>query len=516
MKKLFLSFISSIFFFFCAVTFSVMAYKVYSLNFPLSQTEENTLWQYETKIRFNADGGPQKVRAWIPRNTERFVINDEDFFSGDFGLNVAKIDIGNRSEWSKRDAKGWQTLFYRALIEPVEVDLGSMNLGQPIVEDPVFTNIEGEVATMVIQRAKKTSADHESLVLQLIGALNDRNSMDNLSVLLPAGRESAMPVLIRLLAKENIPARIANGVFLKDGSEGNIESWLEVFHDDQWQLFDTESEQVIPKNEALVIWNGFEQFVTVNNRANNIDVNISLKPRNENLLDFFQLRKNESKHWLIDYSFFSLPLSIQNDFKILVTIPIGVLLLVVLRNLIGIKTFGTFLPILIALSFRETGLIAGILMFTLVVALGLLTRQLLDRLNLLMIPRVGSILIVVLLFMVTIAMLSFKLGIDIGLSVTLFPMVILAIMIERMSILWDERGPFEVFKQAIGTVMVAALGFWIMNLPALQHILFVFPELLLVILGLTMVMGRYTGFKLTELFRFRAIIDSAMTKRNQV
>ena len=196
------------------------------------------------------------------------------------------------------------------------------------------------------------------------------------------------------------------------------------------------------------------------------------------------------------------------------TIPIGVLLLVILRNIIGIKTFGTFLPILVSLSFRDTGLVAGIILFTLVVVLGLLTRQLLDRLNLLMIPRVGSILVVVLLFMVTIAMLSFKLGIDIGLSVTLFPMVILAIMIERMSILWDERGPFEVFKQAMGTVMVAALGFWIMNLPTLQHILFVFPELLLVVLGFTMVMGRYTGYKLTELFRFRAIIDSAMTRRN--
>lgn len=491
-----------------------MAIKVLYLNFPLTQAEESTLWQYETKIRFKATGGPQKVRAWIPRNTQRFVINDEDFFSGDFGLNVAKTNLGNRAEWSIRSSAGWHTLFYRALIEPIDFDLGASNLGTPIVEEPVFTNIEGEVASMVIEHAKQTSADHESLVLQLIGALNDRNSMDNLSVLLPAGKESAMPVLIRLLAKEKIAARVANGVFLKDGSEGTIESWLEVYNGEQWQLFNTLTEQVIPKNEALVIWNGFEQFASVNSSANNIDVSISLEPRNENLLEFFQLRKNESNHWLINYSFFSLPLSIQQDFKILVTIPIGVLLLVLLRNLIGIKTFGTFLPILIALSFKETGLVAGVLLFTLVVVLGLLTRQLLDRLNLLMIPRVGSILIVVLLFMITIAMLSFKLGIDVGLSVTLFPMVILAIMIERMSILWDERGPFEVFKQGIGTIVVASLGFWIMNLAALQHILFVFPELLLVVLGITMVMGRYTGFKLTELFRFRAIINSDMTKRN--
>ena len=490
-----------------------MSYKVYCLNFPLTKNEENTLWQFETKIRFQADGGPQKVSAWVPRDTERFVINDEDFFSSDFGLTVAKTDSGNRAEWSIRSAGGWQTLFYRALIEPVEIDLGSMESTTPPIEEPVFTAIEGKVASMVIQQAKRTSADHESFVLQLIGSLNDRDSMDNLSVLLPAGQDSAMPVLIRLLADQNIPARVANGVFLSVGSSGSIHSWLQVFDGKQWQLFDAKSEQIIRNDEALVIWTGTNEYASVNNRAS-MDASISLTPRNENLLEFFQLRKNESKHWLIDYSFFSLPLSIQQDFKVLVTIPIGVLLLVILRNLIGIKTFGTFLPILVAISFRETGLVAGVFLFTLVVVLGLLTRQLLDRLNLLMIPRVGSILIVVLLFMVTIAMLSFKLGISVGLSVTLFPMVILAIMIERMSILWDERGPFEVFKQGLGTIMVAALGFWIMNTPELQHILFVFPELLLIVLGLTMVMGRYTGFKLTELFRFRAIIDSEMTKRN--
>lgn len=492
-----------------------MAYKIFYLNFPVTPSQENTLWQYETKIRYNATGGPQKVRAWLPKDTERFIINDQDFFSGDYGLTVAKLNSGNRAEWSIRSAKGWQTFFYRSLIEPVEIDLGhTEDTDSPLVEKPVFTSIEGEVANMVISQAEKSSADHESLVLQLIATLNDRNSMDNLSVLLPSGKDSVLPVLVRLLGQQDIPAKLANGVYLREGTEGSIQTWLQVFNGKKWQLFDPLTEQLIPNDQALVIWNGFDQFVTVNNRANNIDVKVILKPRDQNLLNFFQLRKNESNHWLIDYSFFSLPLSIQNDFKVLVSIPIGVLLLVILRNIIGIKTFGTFLPILVALSFRETGLVSGILLFTLVVALGLLTRQLLDRLNLLMIPRVGSILIVVLLFMVTIAMLSFKLGIDVGLSVTLFPMVILAIMIERMSILWDERGPFEVFKQAIGTIMVAALGFWLMNLEVVQHVLFVFPELLLVILGVTMVMGRYTGFKFTELFRFRALIDNEMTRRN--
>jgi hypothetical protein len=39
----------------------------------------------------------------------------------------------------------------------------------------------------------------------------------------------------------------------------------------------------------------------------------------------------------------------------------------------------------------------------------------------------------------------------------------------------------------------------------LEHLIFVFPELLLVLLAVTLVLGRYSGYRLTELFRFRAL-----------
>ena len=37
----------------------------------------------------------------------------------------------------------------------------------------------------------------------------------------------------------------------------------------------------------------------------------------------------------------------------------------------------------------------------------------------------------------------------------------------------------------------------------LSYLMFVFPELLLVILGVCLIMGRYTGYRLSELIRFR-------------
>ncbi len=495
------------------VALSVMSYKIYCLNFPLTPNSQNTLWQLETEMRFKANGSPVKVNLWLPKNTERFVVNDEDFFSGEYGLSILNKQQDRQASWSIREANGWQTLFYRALIEPVEIDLGTMDQSELRIDKPVFSELERNVASEVLAKATRLSADHESFVIQLFDAIGQRDSNGNLSVLLPNSRmESILPLMIRLLAWRDIPARVANGVLLKKDGNGQLRSWLQVYDGEQWQLFDQYTLQTAPQDEVLVIWTGLEPNIELSG-GSALTVTQSLTGQDENMLEFFQLRKNEAKHWMIDYSFFSLPLSIQSDFRILLTIPIGVFLLVILRNLIGVQTFGTFMPVLIALSFRETGLQAGIIMFSMIVLLGLLTRLILDKLKLLLIPRVGSILIVVLLFMITISVLSYKLGIDIGLSVTLFPMVILAIMIERMSIVWDERGPLDVFKQGMGTLVVAAMAYYIMNIPIVQHIVFVFPELLLIILAGTMLMGRYTGFKLTELFRFRAFVDSEATRR---
>jgi hypothetical protein len=110
---------------------------------------------------------------------------------------------------------------------------------------------------------------------------------------------------------------------------------------------------------------------------------------------------------------------------------------------------------------------------------------------------------VLIIFVLTV--LFHRLGFTQGLSLGLFPIVILTMTIERMSIVWEENGPREALQQAAGSLVVGALTYLVMNLPQLEHLLFVFPELLLVVLAATLLLGRYSGYRLTELRRFRAL-----------
>ena len=163
------------------------------------------------------------------------------------------------------------------------------------------------------------------------------------------------------------------------------------------------------------------------------------------------------------------------------------------------------MPILIAMAFRETQLFWGVIMFSMIVSIGLMIRFYLEKLMLLLIPRLASVLVIVVILMLLISLITNQLGIERLLSISLFPMVILAMTIERMSIIWEENGAREAILQGIGSLFVACLGYVVMTNENLMYLIFVFPELLLVVLGLCLWMGSYTGYRLVELVRFKGM-----------
>lgn len=113
------------------------------------------------------------------------------------------------------------------------------------------------------------------------------------------------------------------------------------------------------------------------------------------------------------------------------------------------------------------------------------------------------------LLMLALSILSHRLGIEHGLAIALFPMVILAMTIERMSIIWEEHGAGDAIRQGIGSLMVAVASYLLMINPYIEHLIFVFPELLLIVLATTLLLGRYTGYRLSELLRFRVLAGRA-------
>ena len=182
--------------------------------------------------------------------------------------------------------------------------------------------------------------------------------------------------------------------------------------------------------------------------------------------------------------------------------------MVFLRNIIGLSMLGTFMPVLLALSFLEIPLAPALCMFALLLGAGLSFRFFLSRLNLLVVPRVAACVVVVSLLMIVFGLFSWRMGVTLGLQVTVFPMVVLAWTIERMSILWDEEGSVAALVQAGGSLVAAIVAYLVMRFYVVDYWAQYFPELLLILLAAIILIGRYTGYRLSELIRFKSFPKS--------
>ena len=486
-----------------AAGLSLSWYKWQVLKIPLTPGEHTAVWTVEARASFSANG-KVKARLRLPGETPGFEVIDEDFVSRDFGLAVETDEQGRVAHWSVRRARGLQSLYYRISLNPRQ-DVVTRHEGEfpGFPAKPDYPELYRPAIESLLSEVRAQSADIASFTRQLIHKLNEANSNPAVNLLRGEADTEAEWVrqLVYVLAGARIPARVVYGLPLRHGVlEARLQPWLEVHNEFEWLPFDPRTgEQRFP--ERFLLWKTGDGRTLEVDGAAVPELRFSIR---RGLRDTLQLaRRSESP--AVAFSLLGLPLYVQNVYSVLLTVPLGAFLVVLLRNVVGVRTFGTFMPVLIALAFRETELLWGVILFTVLVALGLLIRLILEHLKLLLVPRLAAVLIIVILLMLGISIASYRMGFEHGLSVALFPMVILAMTIERMSIVWEEHGAREAMLQGLGSLSVATLAFLVMNAEALGYLVSLFPETLLLVLAATLLFGRYTGYRLSELWRFRSV-----------
>jgi hypothetical protein len=489
------------------VGLGVFAYKVTVLGFPLMPEAEAEVWTVQARFSIEAGRQPVKAVLQIPDGKPGYSILDENFVSRGYGLTLGEPETGNGREarWAIRQASGRQTLYYRAVVysdDGRRLDDTPPPPTPPVLAEPFQTAFDGLVAEV-----RRESADTVTFTAAVLRRLHPQTTDETAELLMGPGRAAARraQLAVQLLAAIGVPARVAYGLPLEERrSRARFRPWLEVYDEGRWLGFDPATGEEGWPEDYLVWWRGRRPLIQVQG-AGNPEVQISVQSDAVTAMEVAERRAEIRQSRLVEFSLLGLPIQTQAVYGVMLLIPIGALIMVLLRNVVGIKTFGTFTPILVALAFRETRLLWGIVLFTLVVSLGLGLRFYLERLRLLLVPRLAAVLTLVVLMMAVISVLSHKLGLETGLSVALFPLVILTMAIERLSIVWEERGAAEAVQEALGSLLVAAVSYLVMSLDVVDHMVFIFPELLLVLLAMTLLLGRYRGFRLLELRRFRAL-----------
>ncbi len=481
-------------------------YKHTQLGFPLKSDLVEEAWTVQARLQMRAGTGPIRVEFQLPQATPGLGRLRESFISRGYGLAVEESGNDRVAHWTVRRASGQQSLFYQAVF--YRDQFADFTAPQPpFPEVPELAEPYATAMQSIIDDVRRQSADVASFTTELLARINSSAPSEEVALFNSNPEFRGHPVRLArlLLAGARIPTEQINGFLLVDTDRrAQPERLLAVHNQRTWIVFDPVSGQRGLPERFLIWWVGDRPTVDVEG-ATLVALDWSVRRSELGALDLAEQRAVMQESRIARMSLSNLPLQTQAVYAVLLLVPIGAFIMVLMRNVVGLPSFGTFMPVLIALAFRETGLIAGLILFSTVIAVGLIIRFYLEKLQLLLVPRLTAVLVVVVILMVLLSLLSHRLGWDVGLSVGLFPMVILAMVIERMSIVWEERGAVDALKESAGSGLIAALAFYVMSLAQVQHLVFVFPELMLVLLGLTIIMGRYSGYRLSELMRFRSL-----------
>ncbi|MWV16637.1 hypothetical protein F3I16_11360 [Pseudomonas sp. L-22-4S-12] len=485
----------------------VTAYQIFILGIPVTEDETDDLWNIDAKVEFQASARePVKVQMFVPPLNQDYVSLNESFISNNYGVSINRTDGNRKVTWSARRANGNQTLYYRLVLTK------RYSGEQPKAKGPIYRDsiaVEGAekiAAEALLAPIRQHSADVETFISETIKRVNNVGD-DNVKLLMAgdASTPNKAKIIELLLSIAHVPMERVHTIRLAADIQQNPELWLRSFNGKDWLYYNPDTgEQGLPA-DRLVWWTGDDQLVSIEG-GKKAQVSFTLNNSEMNAIRLAKLTDENTDVDFLEYSLYGLPLQTQQTYQIMIMIPIGVLVILILRNLGGLQTLGTFTPVLIALAFRETQLGFGIVLFTIITALGLSLRSYLEHLKLQMLPRLSVVLTFVVVLIAVISLFSHKLGLERGLSVALFPMVILTMTIERLSITWEERGGGHAFKVAVGTLFAATLAHLLMSIPQLTYFIFTFPAVLLIMVGFMLAMGRYRGYRLTELFRFKAFL----------
>jgi hypothetical protein len=479
------------------------------LHFPVTPVAKTEVWEIQARVEYDAPRGPSRVVLQLPNDPPGYSILDERYVARGYGMAFGGADGTREIQWQIRRGSDAETvLYYRATIyrddHPPQFD-DEPALPTPGTHEEPFATARAAL----LEDVRNKSVDSTTFAAELVRRLNASSPSEEVRLLTEKSTTVDARALLAqsLLADRQVAARRVVGLLLEESdTTADPRTYLQVWDTDQrvWNTVDAETGAVGWPPELLVWSRGDTPLVDVKGGRGE-QVVFSTVRSLADALDTAKQRLEARDKNFVAYSLLDLPLQAQEVYKILLLVPVGAFIMLILRNLVGIKTFGTFMPVLIALAFNWTGLVPGVILFFTVISAGLLVRFYMERLKLLLVPRLTAVLIVVVMLMALVSVISNRLGIEVGLNVALFPMIIMTMTIERVSVAWEERGAGYAISQAGGSIAIAVLAYLAMKQTNLQHLIFVFPELLLVLLGLTLVLGRYSGYRLTELFRFRAL-----------
>lgn len=510
------------------ITVSLLAFISILLKaIPVSKNFDNffseEVYRVTYRYFFKTNDKKTTIKTYLPKNNTRQRISAE-IFEGSEDISFKKEGHNNNIKgiWSSSDFNSFKNIDYQFTFEgktkkvhvteyfsqPDEkynqylIATEHIQVNDPVIDSVANsliskTNTDRETIQHLFDFVYKIPAAPIITLTDAVSALDQNRASCN-------GKSRLFVAIARNLG---YPARVIGGIVLEKSNKRTSHAWTEVNINNTWVPFDPLNNHFasLPAN-YLELYEGDEFLITY---TSNINFDYIYEIEQVNHIPFLKAGEYNYSE-IVPMSLLGL---IENNIisrsalMLLLILPIGGILVAFLRNVVGIRTFGTFLPVLIAHSLIDTGLGTGILLFVSLILFVGIVSILFSKLGLLQTPK----LVISLSLMVLVIILSSFLGMKFNIiwltSLTFFPTIIVTISAERFSTLIVEDGFQKATATLFQTLVAVVLCYLLLVSEWTSFIIILFPEFILIVIVIAMLLGRYIGFRWTELFRFRPILS---------
>ncbi len=234
-------------------------------------------------------------------------------------------------------------------------------------------------------------------------------------------------------------------------------------------------------------------------------------PEKEAIISLFESRKVESPGVFSFMAYavqeaVALGIPANTIFLILLT-PLLATIVSFVRVVIGLPTLDMLVPITLSFAFVAVGVSVGLIILGAILCAAFVSNAMLSRAKIMFYPKRSLSMLLLAFFVFAALTIALMLGFDRILSLSIFPVLILMLIGDSIVSVQIHKSASETFLITGTTLVVGLLGFAMASSVQIQNLLILYPECILLVIPMNLMIGRYFGLRFLEYFRFNTVSD---------
>ena len=177
------------------------------------------------------------------------------------------------------------------------------------------------------------------------------------------------------------------------------------------------------------------------------------------------------------------------------------------RQVVGVSGFGMIIPALLSVAFVSTGGVVGLVLLAFVLLAAIFGRMAIKKVKIPYLPKLAVLIWLISIALLGLLIMSPSIGLEKLMNVGIFPIMIFVLLADTFIEAQITRSVTTSLGMTLETVILALIAYKLMSATWVQDQVILHPELSVVlILALDILIGKYKGLRLSEVWRFRKLL----------